>query len=78
MVDIAIIMPVIAAIGAIIIVVVLLIVKGIVEKEQIRSIDRKNFNQFVEELREENTEMKKDIQVVKEKVQEIDKMMKDI
>lgn len=36
------------------------------------------FNSFVEEMKRENAEMKKDLQTVKEKVEAIDKMMKDI
>ncbi len=36
------------------------------------------FNSFAEEMKRENAEMKKDLQTVKEKVEAIDKMMKDI
>lgn len=71
-------MPVIAAIGLIVIVVVLLITKSVVKKGETKSIDIEKFNYFTEEIKMENAEMKKDIQVIKEKVEAIDKIMKDI
>lgn len=76
--DIAIIMPVIAAIGAVIITVVVLIVKGMLKKEVLKGIDTEKFNQFAQEIKKENSEMKKEIIAVKDKVEAIDKMLKDI
>lgn len=76
--NIAVVMPVIGAIGAIVVVVVLLIVKSSEKRERIKSVDVSKFNNFAEEMKRENAEMKKDLQTVKEKVEAIDKMMKDI
>ena len=41
-------------------------------------VDAATFKSFAEEMKRENTEMKKDLQTIKEKVEAIDKMMKDI
>lgn len=76
--DIAFIMPVIGAIGSIIILAVYLIVRGMEKREKIRSVDITKFNTFVEEMKRENAEIKKDLQAVKGKVESIDEMMKDI
>lgn len=75
---ISIIMPVIGAIGSVIIVAILLIVRGMEKREKIKSVDVTKFNNFAEEMKYENAEMKKDLQTVKEKVEAIDKMMSDI
>lgn len=72
------IMPVIAAVGLIVIIVVLLIVKSIVQKEQIKSNNTQKMDSLAEELLKENAEMKKDLKVIKEKVEAIDKMMREI
>ncbi|MDE7478093.1 MAG: hypothetical protein K2M91_09120 [Lachnospiraceae bacterium] len=72
------IMPVIGAIGMIIIITILLIVKSMEKREQIRGVDVANLNSFVEEIKRENAELKSDLRTVKEKVNAIDKMMKDI
>lgn len=76
--NISIIMPVIGAIGFIIIVAIILIVKSMEKREKIKSVDVAKFNSFAEEMKRENAEMRKDLQTVKEKVEIIDKMMKDI
>lgn len=76
--NIAIIMPVIGAIGFIIIVAIILVIRSKEKREKIKSVDAARFNSFAEEMRRENAEMKKDLQTVKEKVEAIDKMMKDI
>ena len=47
-------------------------------REQIKSVDVAKFNTFVEEIKRENAEIRKDLQTVKEKVESIDGMMKDI
>ena len=65
--NISIIMPVIGSIGMIIISIIL-----------IKSVDVAKFDSFAEEMRREIAEIKKDLQTVKEKVEVIDKMMKDI
>lgn len=72
------ILPAIFLIGLTVIITVLIIVKTIVKRDQIKSIDADKFNDFIEEIKKENADMKKDILVVKEKVEAIDKMMKDI
>lgn len=76
--DIAIIMPVIAAISSMFIIAILLINNSKEKRERIKSVDVIQFNSFIEQIKYENTEMKKDLQTVKEKVEAIDKMMKDI
>lgn len=76
--DIAIIMPVIAAISSMFIIAILLINNSKEKRERIKSVDVIQFNSFIEQIKHENTEMKKDLQTVKEKVEAIDKMMKDI
>lgn len=76
--NIAVIMPVIGAIGFIIIVAVILVIRSKEKRERIKSVDAVTFNSFAEEMKRENAEIKKDLQTVKEKVEAIDKMMKDI
>lgn len=75
---ISIIMPVIGAIGSIIIVAIILVIRSMEKRVQIKSVDAARFNNFSEEMKRENAEIKKDLQYVKEKVEAIDKMMKDI
>lgn len=72
------IMPVIAAVGAIVIIAVYLIVRGGERKAQYSSVDLEKFNHFVEEIRHENAEIRKDLQTVRTKVEAIDKMMEEI
>lgn len=71
-------MPVIGTIGILIIIVVLVIVKGNEKREKIRSIDVAKFNSLAEEMKRENTQIRNDLQTVKEKIEAIDGMMKDI
>ena len=72
------IMPVIGAVGAIVIIAVYLIVKGAEKKAQYSSLDQEKLNHFVEEIRRENAEIRKDLQTVRAKVESIDKMMEEI
>ncbi len=72
------IMPVIAAVGAIVIIAVYLIVRGGERKAQYSSVDLEKFNHFVKEIRRENAEIRKDLQTVRTKVEAIDKMMEEI
>lgn len=74
---ISIIMPVIGSIGMIIISIIL-IIRSMEKRERIKSVDVAKFDSFAEEMRREIAEIKKDLQTVKEKVEVIDKMMKDI
>ena len=76
--NIAVIMPVIGVIGFIVIVAIILVIRSKEKREKIKSVDVARFNSFAEEMKRENAEMKKDLQTVKEKVEAIDKMMKDI
>lgn len=76
--SISIIMPAIGAIGFILLIAILLINKGMEKREKIKSVDAAKFNSFAEEIKRENAEIKKDLQTVKEKVEAIDGMMKDI
>lgn len=75
--NISIIMPVIGSIGMIIISIIL-IIRSMEKRERIKSVDVAKFDSFAEEMRCEIAEIKKDLQTVKEKVEVIDKMMKDI
>ena len=72
------IMPVIAAVGVIVIITVYLIVKGMERKAQYSGLDQEKFNSFMEEIKRENAEIRKDLQTVKTKVEAIDKMMEEI
>jgi len=74
----AIIIPVIGMIGFFVIVAIRLVIESKEKREEIKSVDAARFNSFAEEMRRENAEMKKDLQIIKEKVEAIDKMMKDI
>ena len=76
--NICIIMPVIGIIGSSIIISIILIIRSMEKRERIKSVDVAKFDSFAEEMRRENAEIKKDLQTVKEKVEVIDKMMKDI
>lgn len=76
--NISVIMPVIGAIGFIIIIAIILVIKSMEKREKIKSVDVAKFNSFAEEMKRENAEIKKDLQTVKEKVEVIDKMLKDI
>ena len=75
--NISIIMPVIGSIGMIIISIIL-IIRSMEKRERIKSVDVAKFDSFAEEMRREIAEIKKDLQTVKEKVEVIDKMVKDI
>ncbi len=75
--NISIIMPGIGSIGMIIISIIL-IIRSMEKRERIKSVDVAKFDSFAEEMRREIAEIKKDLQTVKEKVEVIDKMMKDI
>ncbi|MCI9441397.1 MAG: hypothetical protein HFH15_09260 [Ruminococcus sp.] len=76
--NIAVIMPLIGAIGFIVIVSIILVIRSREKRERIKSVDAEAFHSFAEEMKHENAEMKKDLQAIKEKVEAIDKMMKDI
>lgn len=76
--NIAFVMPVFLATGSTIIIVVLLIIKGIIQKEQIKNINTEKMDSLIGEIKQENADIKKDLQVIKEKVEAIDKMMRDI
>lgn len=76
--DISIIMPVVGAVGVVIIAAVLIIVRSMEKREKIKSVHVARFNSLAEEMKRENAEIKKDLQTVKEKVEAIDEMMKDI
>ena len=75
--NISIIMPVIGSI-VMIIISIILIIRSMEKRERIKSVDVAKFDSFAEEMRREIAEIKKDLQTVKEKVEVIDKMMKDI
>ena len=60
--DISVIMPVIGGIGFIIIAIIL-IIKSLEKREKIKSVDVAKFNSFAEEMKRENTKMKKDLHI---------------
>uniref|UniRef100_UPI00402AEEDF hypothetical protein n=1 Tax=Veillonella magna TaxID=464322 RepID=UPI00402AEEDF len=62
----------------VIIISIILIIRSMEKRERIKSVDVAKFDSFAEEMRREIAEIKKDLQTVKEKVEVIDKMMKDI
>jgi len=72
------IMPIIAAVGVIVIIAVYLIVRGVEKKAQYSSLDSEKFDSFVEEIKRENAQIRKDLMTVKTKVEAIDKMMEEI
>lgn len=76
--NISLLLPVIATIGSVFIVIALIIVRGMERREGLKRVDIDRFNSFVEEMKKENAQMHQDIQTVKEKVEAIDQMMKDI
>lgn len=78
--NISIIMPVIGTIGILIIIIIsiILVIWSMEKRERIKRVDVAKFDSFAEEMRRENAEIKKDLQTVKEKVEAIDKIMKDI
>ncbi|MDE7028488.1 MAG: hypothetical protein K2P63_00735 [Lachnospiraceae bacterium] len=71
-------MPITLVIGFFILAAVYLITKCVKERTQINSIDQTKFNTFVEEIKRENAQIRKDLQTVKTKVEAIDGMMKEI
>lgn len=74
----AILMPLTAAIGAVIVVIVLICCVTMIKKEQSRNASYDQFIGFLEGIRQENEQMQKDIQIIREKVESMDKLMKDI
>lgn len=71
-------LPVVGTIGFIILLAILLISRSMEKREAIKSVDAAKFSSLAEEMKRENAEIRKDLQTVKEKVEAIDKMMKDI
>ena len=71
-------MPLVAAIGTIVIIVVYLIVRGMERRAEFSGVDKERLNSFIEEIKRENAEIRKDLQTVKTKVEAIDGMMKEI
>ena len=76
--NISVIMPIIGAIGVLVIVVVILVVKSGEKRDRIKSVAIADFNSFAEEMRQDNIEIKRTLENVKEKVEAIDKMMNEI
>lgn len=71
-------MPVIGAVGAVVIIAVFLIVRGMERKARYSGLDQEKFNCFAEEIRRENAEIRKELQTVRTKVEAIDRMMEEI
>lgn len=76
--EISVLMPVIAAIGTLSIVGIAVVVQGMEKRERIKSVNVEKLNEFLEMMRHENIEIRKSLQEVEKKVEEITKMMKEI
>lgn len=75
---IAVIMPVIAAVGCVAIIIVVILAINAKKRDQIKSIDKSQINQLAEQLIKDNSEIKRDISEMKEKIESMEKMMRDI
>lgn len=71
-------MPFVGIIGIFILLAIYLIVKGMEKRARISTVDAEKFNSLTEDIMRENAEIKENLLVIKEKVEAIDKMMKDI
>lgn len=71
-------MPFVGIIGIFILLAIYLIVKGMEKRARISTVDAEKFNSLTEDIIRENAEIKENLLVIKEKVEAIDKMMKDI
>lgn len=71
-------MPFVGIIGIFILLAIYLIVKGMEKRARISTVDAEKFNSLTEDIMRENAEIKENLLVIKEKVEVIDKMMKDI
>lgn len=71
-------MPFVGIIGIFILLAIYLIVKGMEKRARISTVDAEKFNNLTEDIMRENAEIKENLLVIKEKVEAIDKMMKDI
>ena len=76
--NIAVMMPVIGAAGFFLILTAAMVIRGMVKAARISNEQAGRLQCLAEEMRHQNAEMKKDLQAVKEKEEEIDKMMKDV
>lgn len=72
------IMPAIAAIGCIIIVIVIILSNNATKREKLKANNVKSTNELFQQLMIENSEIKENIKEMKEKVDSMEKMMKDI
>lgn len=71
-------MPFVGIIGIFILLAIYLIVKGMEKRARISTVDAEKFNSLTEDIMRENAEIKENLLIIKEKVEAIDKMMKDI
>lgn len=71
-------MPIIAAIGIIVILCIWMLGRMLIKREQEKGISARQFREFAEEIKNQNAAIQKDLLTMKEKVESIDKMMKDI
>lgn len=71
-------MPFVGIIGIFILLAIYLIVKGMEKRARISTVDAEKFNSLTEDIMRKNAEIKENLLVIKEKVEAIDKMMKDI
>lgn len=72
-----------STISLIFLIVILVLIRNLIVRRmekggRIRRVDAVEWNRFVEEIKRENAEMKKDLQIIKEKAESIDKMMREI
>lgn len=75
---ISIIMPTIAAVGCVAVIIVIIVSRYSLKKTRLTSVDLEKFNSLANQIIKESSETKKDIQEIKQKIDIIEKIMKDI
>lgn len=76
--NLSIIMPVLAAVGTMVIIIVLIVVHGKNRQIQNLAISQKSFEQLANELNADNAILKSELATIKETLNSINKMMKEI
>ncbi len=71
-------MPIITVIGFFIILAIFLIMKSMEKRAKISGIDDEKFNSLAGDIARSNAEIKEELLIIREKVESIVKMMKDI
>lgn len=74
----SIVMPILAAVILLIIVITLIVVIGKTKQTQSSAINKKQFEEFCNELRADNATIKSELFTMKEKLDSINKMMEEV